>query len=63
MVVQKQIPIIDYERKYATCSGLPITLQIQAMSAIKLDFATKFNLESYLKYPENSKFALKFIPR
>lgn len=63
MVVQKQMPIIDYEKKYATSSGLPITLQIQAMSAFKLDLATKFDLETYLSHPENSNYILKLIPR
>ncbi|XP_060861024.1 apolipophorins isoform X2 [Metopolophium dirhodum] len=60
--IRKQIPIIDYEKKYATCSGLPVSLKIQATSAIKIDIATTFDLDSYFKHPENSNFALKLIP-
>ncbi|XP_026815483.1 apolipophorins [Rhopalosiphum maidis] len=60
--IRKQIPIVDFENKYATCSGLPVSLKIQATSAIKFDIATTFDLESYFKHPENSNFALKLIP-
>lgn len=60
--IRKQISIIDSETKYATCSGLPISLKIQATTAIKLDIATKFDLENYFKHPENSNFTLKLVP-
>lgn len=63
MNIRKQIPIIDYEKKYATCSGLPVSLKIQATSAIKINIATEFDLESYLTHPENSNFAFKLVPR
>ncbi|VVC28237.1 Vitellinogen, open beta-sheet,von Willebrand factor, type D domain,Lipid transport protein, N- [Cinara cedri] len=60
--IRKQIQIVDYENKYATCSGLPVTLNIQATSAIKINLATNIDLKSYFEQPENSNFALKFIP-
>lgn len=55
--------VIDYEKIYATCSGLPISLKIQATAAMKMNLATKFDLESYIKHPENANFALKIVPR
>lgn len=54
---------MDYEKKYATCSGLPVSLNIQATSAIKLNTVAKFNLDSYLTQPENTKFSFKLMPR
>jgi len=57
------LPIIDYDKKYAACSGLPISIKIQATAAIKLNMATNFDLKSYINKPENSNFALKFVPR
>lgn len=63
MRVKKQISIIDYEKKYATSSGLPISMKIQATSTIKLNMGYTFDLESFIKNPENSNFAYKFIPR
>jgi len=54
---------MDYEKRYATCSGLPVSLKIQATSAVKLNTATKFDLDRYLKNPENTYFSLKLIPR
>uniref|UniRef100_A0A2H8TZF4 Apolipophorin n=1 Tax=Melanaphis sacchari TaxID=742174 RepID=A0A2H8TZF4_9HEMI len=60
--IRKQIPIVDFDNKYATCSGLPVSLKIKATSAIKFDIATTIDLKSYFEHPENSNFALKFIP-
>lgn len=54
---------MDFEKKYATCSGLPVSLKIQATSAIKFNIATMFDLDNYFKHPENLNFALKLIPR
>lgn len=54
---------MDYEKKYATCSGLPVSLKIQATTAIKLNIATKGNLDNYFKNPQNSYFSFKFVPR
>lgn len=54
---------MDYEKKYAACSGLPFSLKIQATTAIKLNIATKVDLENYFKYPTNTHFSLKFVPR
>lgn len=54
---------MDYEKKYTTCAGLLISLKIQATTAIKLNIATKVDLENYFKHPENSHLSLKFIPR
>lgn len=48
---------------YATCSGLPVSLKMQAASAIKMDLATNFDIESYIKHPEDSSFKFKFVPR
>lgn len=54
---------MDYEKKYATGSGLPISLKIQATTAIKLNIATKVDLDNYFKNSKHSHFSLKFVPR
>ncbi|CAH1725498.1 unnamed protein product [Aphis gossypii] len=60
--IRKQISIIDSETKFATCTGLPVSLNIQATTAIKVDIATKIDLENYFKHPENLNFTLKLVP-
>ncbi|XP_050543186.1 apolipophorins-like isoform X2 [Daktulosphaira vitifoliae] len=60
--IRKFIPILDNDLTYATMTGFPINMKIQANSIIKFNMNANIFMKDYIENPQNSKFALQFIP-